>query len=106
MVFEYFVFGVVPLICAKKSFITKQMQRRGGEWFTEGQSPNYDVRGSPKRVTLMKFKGLLRYQKPHVTDYIAFAYNVQYADCCVYSNIRYNIQCRITNFLHCDYAGL
>ena len=29
------------------------------------------VRGSPKRVTLMKFKGLLRYQKPHVTDYIA-----------------------------------
>ena len=62
------------------------------------------VRGSPKRVTLMKFKGLLRYQKPHVTDYIAFAYNVQYADslyCCVYSNIRYNIQCRKTNFLHC-----
>ena len=66
------------------------------------------VRGSPKRVTLMKFKGLLRYQKPHVTDYIAiyaFAYNVQYADslyCCLYSNIRYNIQCRITNFLHCE----
>ena len=26
------------------------------------------VHGSPKRVTLMKFKGLLRYQKPHVTD--------------------------------------
>ena len=66
------------------------------------------VRGSPNRVTLMKFKGLLRYQKPHVTDNIsiyAFAYNVQYADslyCCLYSNIRYNIQCRITNFLHCD----
>ena len=65
------------------------------------------VRGSPNRVTLMKFKGLLRYQKPHVTDNIsiyAFAYNVQYADslyCCLYSNIRYNIQCRITNFLHC-----
>ena len=63
------------------------------------------VRGSPNRVTLMKFKGLLRYQKPHVTDNISFAYNVQYADslyCCLYSNIRYNIQCRITNFLHCD----
>ena len=66
------------------------------------------VRGSPNRVTLMKFKGLLRYQKPHVTDNIsiyAFAYNVQYADslyCCLYSNIRYNIQCRITNFLHCE----
>ena len=65
------------------------------------------VRGSPNRVTLMKFKGLLRYQKPHVTDNIsiyAFAYNVQYADslyCCLYLNIRYNIQCRITNFLHC-----
>ena len=65
------------------------------------------VRGSPNCVTLMKFKGLLRYQKPHVTDNIsiyAFAYNVQYADslyCCLYSNIRYNIQCRITNFLHC-----
>ena len=65
------------------------------------------VRSSPNRVTLMKFKGLLRYQKPHVTDNIsiyAFAYNVQYADslyCCLYSNIRYNIQCRITNFLHC-----
>ena len=45
------MFGVVPLICAKKSFITKQIQReeggwggRGGaeDWFTEGQSPNYD----------------------------------------------------------------
>ena len=65
------------------------------------------VRGSPNRVTLMKFKGLLRYQKPHVTDNIsiyAFAYNVQYADslyCCLYLNIRYDIQCRITNFLHC-----
>ena len=30
MVFEYFVFGVVPLICVKKSFITKQMQRGEG----------------------------------------------------------------------------
>ena len=29
------------------------------------------VRGSPNRVTLMKFKGLLRYQKPHVTDNIS-----------------------------------
>ena len=27
------------------------------------------VHGSPKSVTLMKFKGLLRYQKPHVTEY-------------------------------------
>ena len=27
--------------------------------------------GSPKSVTLMKFKGLLGYHKPHVTDYIA-----------------------------------
>ena len=44
MVFEYFVFGVVPLICAKKSFITKQMQRGGGGggWFAEGRNPNYD----------------------------------------------------------------
>ena len=47
MVFEYFVFGVVPLICAKKIFITKQMQRVGGgrgeeDRFTEGQNPNYD----------------------------------------------------------------
>ena len=51
------------------------------------------VRGSPKRVTLIKFTGLLRYQKPHVTDYIAFAYNVQCADslyCCVYSTVSYN----------------
>ena len=89
------------------------MQRGSGDggeggaedWFTEGQSI---VRGSPNRVTLMKFKGLLRYQKLHVTDYISiyvFAYNVLYADslyCYLYSNIRYNIQCRITNFLHCD----
>ena len=84
------------------------------DWFTEGQSPNYDsARFTKALVTLMKFKGLLRYQKPHVTDYIAiyaFAYNVQYADslyCCVYWNISDNIQCRITNFLHCDvtYAG-
>ena len=29
------------------------------------------VRASSKRVTLMKFKGLLRYHKPHVTGYIA-----------------------------------
>ena len=45
MVFEYFLFSVVPLICAKKSFITKQMQRGGGgeDWFTDGpQNPNYD----------------------------------------------------------------
>ena len=58
------------------------------------------VRGSPNCVTL-------RYQKPQVTDNIslyAFAYNVLYADslyCCVYWNVSYNIQCRITNFLHC-----
>ena len=69
------------------------------------------VRGSPNHVTVMKFKGLLRYQKPHVTDYISiylFAYNVLYADslyCYLYSNIRYNIQCRITNFLHCASQG-
>ena len=45
------MFGVVPLICAKKCFITKQMQREEGgwggggaeDWFTEGQSPNYDI---------------------------------------------------------------
>ena len=40
------MFGVVPLICEKKIFITKQMQRGGGgggeDWFTEGQNPNYD----------------------------------------------------------------
>ena len=92
------MFGVVPLISAKKSFITKQMQRGAGGGGMGGGGRRTGlrkvkaqitiVRGSPKRVTLMKFKGLLRYQKPHVTDYIAiyaFAYNVQYADslyCC------------------------
>ena len=105
MVFEYFVFGVVPLICAKKSFITKPMQRKGERTgLRKFKTQIMIVRGSPKRVTLMKFKGLLRYHKPHMTDYIAFAYNVQYADslyCCVYSNKSYNIQCRIINFLHC-----
>ena len=108
------MFGVVPLICAKKGFINQADAK--GEWGWGGgrrtglrkvKAPITIVRGSPNRVTLMKFKGLLRYQKPHVTDNIsiyAFAYNVQYADnlyCCLYSNIRYNIQCRITNFLHC-----
>ena len=74
------------------------------DWFTEGQSPNYDSARFTKPCNINEFKGLLRYQKPHVTDNIsiyAFAYNVQYADslyCCLYSNIRYNIQCRITNF--------
>ena len=112
MVLEYFVFGVVPLICVKKSFITKQMQREEGgwggggaeDWFTEGQNPNYDSAWFTKACNINEFKGLLRYQKPHVTDYIAFAYNVQYADslyCCVYWNISYNTRCRITNFLHC-----
>ena len=108
-----FVFGVVPLICAKKSFINQADAK--GEWGWGGRRTGLRkvkaqitiVRGSPNRVTLMKFKGLLRYQKPHVTDNIsiyAFAYNVQYADslyCCLYLNIRYNIQCRITHFLHC-----
>ena len=43
------MFGVVPLICAKKRLITKQMQRGEGgwgggaeDWFTEGQSPKYN----------------------------------------------------------------
>ena len=111
------MFGVVSLICAKKSFINQADAK--GEWGWGGggggrrtglrkvKAQITIVRGSPNRVTLMKFKGLLRYQKPHVTDNIsiyAFAYNVQYEDslyCCLYSNIRYNIQCRITNFLHC-----
>ena len=107
------MFGVVPLICAKKSFINQADAK--GEWGWGGRRTGLRkvkaqitiVRGSPNRVTLMKFKGLLRYQKPHVTDNIsiyAFAYNVQYADsiyCCLYLNIRYNIQCRITHFLHC-----
>ena len=44
------MFGVVPLICAKKSFY-KPSRCKGGvgmggggaeDWFTEGQSPNYD----------------------------------------------------------------
>ena len=40
--------------------------------------------------------------------YDAFAYNVQYAGSCIYSNIRYNIQCRIRNFLllHCEIATI
>ena len=109
------MFGVVPLICAKKSFINQADAK--GEWGWGGgrrtglrkvKAQITIVRGSPNLVTLMKFKGLLRYQKPHVTDNIsiyAFAYNVQYADslyCCLYSNIRHNIQCRITNFSHCE----
>ena len=111
------MFGVVPLICAKKSFINQADAK--GEWGWGGRRTGLRkvkaqitiVRGSPNLVTLMKFKGLLRYQKPHVTDNIsiyAFAYNVQYADslyCCLYSNIRHNIQCRITNFLHCVREG-
>ena len=45
------MFGVVPLICAKKSFINQADAKGewgwggGGaeeDWFTEGQSPNYD----------------------------------------------------------------
>ena len=67
---EYFVFGLVPLICAKKRFITKQMQRGGGgrTGLRKVKTQITIVRGSPKRVTLMKFKGLLRYHKPHLTD--------------------------------------
>ena len=67
------MFGVVPLICAKKCFITKQMQREAGGGLVYGRSKTQItiVRGSPKSVTLMKFKGLLGYHKPHVTDYIA-----------------------------------
>ena len=47
------------------------------------------VRGSPKRVTLMKFKGLLRYQKPHVTDYthLLIMFNTQTAYIAVYIGI-------------------
>ena len=70
------MFGVVPLICEKKIFITKQMQRGGGgggerTGLRKVKTQITIVRGSPKRVTLMKFKRLLRYQIPHVTDYIA-----------------------------------
>ena len=47
------MFGVVPLICAKKSFINQADAKGSGDggggggggaedWFTEGQSPNYD----------------------------------------------------------------
>ena len=71
------------------------------DWFTEGQSPNYDSARFTKPCNINEIQ---RFAKPHVTDNIsiyAFAYNVQYADSCLYSNIRYNIQCRITNFLHC-----
>ena len=51
----------------------------GGELVTEGQNPNNDI-ARAKRVTLMKFKGLLTYHKPHVTDCIAFImFNTQTA---------------------------
>ena len=63
MVLEYFVFGVVPLICVKKSFITKQMQREEGGWgggrrtgLRKVKTQITIVRGSPKRVTLMNSK--------------------------------------------------
>eukprot|EP00731_Ephydatia_muelleri_P019778 Em0012g603a len=58
MVFEYFVFGVVPLICAKKIFITKRMQRVGGErtGLRKVKTQITIVHGSSKCVTLMKFK--------------------------------------------------
>ena len=49
MVFVSVVFGVVPLMCTKKFFITKQRPRegKGREWgrkdqFTEDQNLNYD----------------------------------------------------------------
>ena len=60
--------GVVPLICAKKRFITKQMQRGRGDgreggaedWFTEGQSPNYD---SARFTKACNMKGIQRFAK-------------------------------------------
>ena len=71
--FDYFV---VPLICTKKIFITKQIQRGRGGWgekyrFAEGHNPIYDsVRFMHQ--TFMKFKGLLRYHKPYLADYIVY----------------------------------
>ena len=59
MVFEYFVFGVVPLICAKKSFITKQMQRGGGVRGRTGlrkvKTQITVVRGSPCNIKIQRF---------------------------------------------------
>ena len=60
----------------------------GKDQFTEGQNPNYDSARFPKARNINEFKGLLRYHKPHVIDYIAFTYMFLYADslyCCVYS---------------------
>ena len=78
MVFEHFVFGVVPLTCTKKIIITKLMQRgmggggggggRGKDRFHGRSNPNYDS-ARFTIVTLMKFKGLLEDYKLHVADY-------------------------------------
>ena len=92
MVFEYFVFGVVPLICEKiKKIITKQMQKVGGRrtGLRKVKTQITIVRGSSKRVTLMKFKGLLRYHKPHVTDYkhLLIMFNTQTAYIAAYVGI-------------------
>ena len=45
----------------------------GGKWtgLRKVKTQITIVHGPPKRVTVMKFKGLLRYHKPQVTDCIA-----------------------------------
>ena len=61
------MFGVVPLICAKKCFITKQMQRgggggggEGGDWFTVGQNPNYDSARFTKECNINEIQRFAR----------------------------------------------
>ena len=61
----------------EENFYSQPEAREGGGGSAEG--PVYGrsetkytiVHGSIKQVTLMKFRGLLGYHKPHVTDYIA-----------------------------------
>ena len=60
------MFGVVPLICAKKSFITKQMYNQadvkggggGGDWFTV--NPNYDSARFTKECNINEIQRFAR----------------------------------------------
>ena len=55
------MFGVVPLICAKKCFITKQMQREGGGGRGGlGQNPNYDSARFTKECNINEIQRFAR----------------------------------------------
>ena len=89
------MFGVVPLICAKKSFINQADAKgewgwgAGGaeDWFTEGQSPNYDSARFTKPCNINEIQ---RFAKiPHSAKSL-LCDTVYYS---VYSNISSNISC-------------